>query len=49
MASRLGTVTDVLNRTLRKLAEQGMILVERRQIQLLDSAGLKRIAQIDEK
>lgn len=49
MASRLGTVTDVLNRALRKLVEQGMILVERRQIQLLDSAGLKRVAQIVEK
>ena len=45
MASRLGTVPDVLNRALRKLAEKEMIYVERHQIQILDKEGLKTIAQ----
>ena len=43
-----GTVPDVLNRSLRKLAEDGMIRVERHQIQILDKEGLKAIAQVIE-
>ncbi len=46
MASRLGTVPDVLNRALRKLAEEGMLHVERHQIQILDKEGLRAIAQM---
>jgi len=42
-------VTDVVNRALRKLAGQGLLRVERRQIQILDAEGLKRIAQIVER
>lgn len=45
MSSRLGTVPDVLNRALRKLAEKEMIRVERHQIQILNKEGLKSIAQ----
>ena len=45
MSSRLGTVPDVLNRALRKLAEKKMIRVERHQIQILDKEGLKTVAQ----
>ncbi len=41
MASRLGTVPDVLNRALRKLADDHLILVERHQIQILDRTGLE--------
>ena len=48
MASRLGTVPDVVNRTLRKLAEAGILRVERHQIQILDKDGLVAIAQIIE-
>jgi CRP/FNR family transcriptional regulator len=48
MASRLGTVPDVVNRALRKLSEQGLIHVERHQIQILNREELKRIAQIVE-
>lgn len=48
MSSRLGTVPDVLNRALRKLAEKEMIRVERHQIQILDKEGLKSIAQTAE-
>ncbi len=45
MAARLGTVPDVVNRALRKLAEGGLIHVERRQIRILDEEGLRNIAQ----
>jgi CRP/FNR family transcriptional regulator len=48
LASRLGTVPDVVNRALRKLAELGMIHVERHQIQILNREGLKTIAQLVE-
>jgi CRP/FNR family transcriptional regulator len=48
MASRLGTVPDVVNRALRKLAGQGLIHVERHQIQILDQEGLKTVAQMAE-
>lgn len=46
MAARLGTVPDVVNRALRKLAEEGLIHVERRQIQILDREGLRITAQV---
>jgi CRP/FNR family transcriptional regulator len=44
MAARIGTVPDVLNRALRKLAEDGLIHVERHQIQILDRLGLEERA-----
>lgn len=40
MAARLGTVTEVLSRTLRKLTEDGLIRVSRHQIQILDPKEL---------
>lgn len=46
MAARLGTVPDVLNRALRKLAEDGLIQVARHQIQIIDRKGLEEIARI---
>ena len=46
MAARLGTVPDMVNRALRKLAERGLIGVGRQQIQILDKEGLKAIAQL---
>lgn len=48
IASRLGTVPDVINRTLRKMSEDGIITVARQQIQILDPDTLKRIAQVME-
>lgn len=48
MASRLGTVQDVVNRALRKLSDGGLIHVERHQIQILDKEGLRTIAQTAE-
>lgn len=46
IAARLGTVPDVVNRTLRKMSEEGVILVERHQIQILNADTLKVIAQV---
>ena len=46
IAARLGTVPDVVNRALRKLSEDGVIAVERHQIQILDAEALKRMAQV---
>lgn len=40
MAVRLGTVRDVLGRTLRSLEEAGLLRVERQRIIVLDLAGL---------
>jgi CRP-like cAMP-binding protein len=48
MASRLGSVPDVVNRALRKLSEEGLIHVERHQIRILDQEGLRHIAQVVE-
>jgi len=48
MAARLGTVPDVVNRALRKLVEEGLIQVERRQIHILDPDRLRNIAQVIE-
>jgi CRP-like cAMP-binding protein len=44
MAARLGTVPDVLNRALKKLADEGLIQVQRQQIRILDREGLQRKA-----
>jgi CRP/FNR family transcriptional regulator len=41
MASRLGTVPDVLSRALRKLSNEGLVSVSRHQIQILDREGLR--------
>ncbi|HMQ55555.1 MAG TPA: Crp/Fnr family transcriptional regulator [Anaerolineae bacterium] len=45
MAARLGTVPDVLSRMLRSLAEEGIIRLERREIQILDAAKLEMKAR----
>jgi CRP/FNR family transcriptional regulator len=48
MAARLGTVLDVVNRALVKLADEGLIQVERHQIQILDLAALRERAMLAE-
>jgi CRP/FNR family transcriptional regulator len=48
MASRLGTVLDVLNRALHSLANEGLIEVERHRIRILDREGLKKRAMLEE-
>jgi CRP-like cAMP-binding protein len=47
MASRLGTVPDVLNRALRTLADEGLIRVARHQIQVLDADALAAKAMLE--
>ena len=47
LASQLGTVLDVLNRTLRQLVEQGLIRVERHQIEILDRESLEAKTIVD--
>ncbi|HEX6305256.1 MAG TPA: Crp/Fnr family transcriptional regulator [Anaerolineales bacterium] len=47
MAARIGTVPDVLNRALRQLAEQGLIRVDRKRIEILDRVGLEEKARVD--
>jgi len=47
IAARLGTVPDVVNRALRSLGHAGLIKVERRQIHILDKAGLEAKAGLD--
>lgn len=42
IASRLGTVPDVLNRALRKLEDEGIIEVTRHRIKILDSERLRQ-------
>ncbi len=44
LASRLGTVPDVIQRALRGLENDGFITVERRQIHILDRQALTEIA-----
>jgi CRP-like cAMP-binding protein len=46
MAARLGTVPEVLNRALRSLTEEGLIQIERHQIQILDRKGLETKAML---
>ncbi|NLF01394.1 MAG: Crp/Fnr family transcriptional regulator, partial [Anaerolineales bacterium] len=47
MASRLGTVPDVLHRALHSLADAGLIEIRRQQICILDRAGLENRALSD--
>ena len=47
IASRLGTVPDVVSRTLRKMVEQGLIEISRSEIRILDRPGLEDVAVIE--
>lgn len=47
MAARLGTVLEVLNRALHRLADEGLIEVDRHQIRIRDREGLKDKALIE--
>jgi CRP/FNR family transcriptional regulator len=47
IAAQLGTVPDVLNRALRSFAAQGLIKVDRQQIQILDEEHLSLIAGLE--
>ncbi len=47
MAARLGTVLDVLNRALRSLVEEGLIVVERHQIRIVNRQALEKKAMLE--
>jgi CRP/FNR family transcriptional regulator len=46
LASRLGTVPDVLSRVIRELTKAGLIAMDRQSIRILDRAGLRERAMI---
>jgi len=48
IASQLGTVLDTLNRALRSLSTEGLILVERHEIRILDREGLRSKALLSD-
>lgn len=48
MAARLGTVLDVVNRTLNSLENDGLISVERDKIQILDCRLLEKLANLED-
>lgn len=47
LANHLGTVPNVLHRTLKMLEKEGLIKVERQQIKILDAHGLGQRASLD--
>jgi CRP/FNR family transcriptional regulator len=46
LAARIGTVPNVLNRTLKQFSEEGLIRVDRQKIRILSPERLAAIAQI---
>jgi CRP/FNR family transcriptional regulator len=46
IASRLGTVPDVVSRTLRKLSDRGLIQIGKQEIRILDRQELEMTARI---
>jgi CRP/FNR family cyclic AMP-dependent transcriptional regulator len=47
IAARLGTVPDVISRSLRKLANQGLIQIDRHTIRILDRPKLVALAKLE--
>lgn len=47
IASRLGTVPDVVSRTLRKLSDRGLIQISRQEIKIVDRSALEALAMVD--
>jgi CRP/FNR family transcriptional regulator len=45
LAERAGTVREIAGRALRRLAEEGMVRLERGRVIVLDPAGLKRVVE----
>ena len=48
LAARLGTVPDVLSRTLRTLVDGGLITMDRHEIHILQRQALERLAAVQE-
>jgi CRP/FNR family transcriptional regulator len=47
LASRLGTVREVISRNLSRFQSEGLLRVDKRQITVLDAAGLEREAETE--
>jgi CRP/FNR family transcriptional regulator len=47
MAHRLGTVREVISRNLSRFQAEGLLRVQRREIEILDRAGLEREAETE--
>jgi CRP/FNR family transcriptional regulator len=45
LAERAGTVREIAGRVLRRLAEEGLVRLERGRVIVLDAAGLERVMQ----
>lgn len=44
LADELGTVREMVSRVLKSFEEQGLVVLGREQVEILDAAGLRRIA-----
>ena len=44
LADELGSVREIVTRLLKSFAEQGMVSLGREQIEIVDPAGLRRVA-----
>lgn len=44
LADELGSVREIVSRLLKGLAEQGLVALSREQVEILDPAGLRRLA-----
>jgi CRP/FNR family transcriptional regulator len=47
LAARIGTISETLSRTFRKLQQQGLLRVERSRVTLLDCGRLREVAEGD--
>jgi CRP-like cAMP-binding protein len=47
LAARIGTISETLSRTFRKLQQQGLLHVERNRVTLLDCRRLREVAEGD--
>jgi CRP/FNR family transcriptional regulator len=47
LASRLGTVREVVSRNLSRFQSEGLIRMEKRQVKLIDPDGLEREAEME--
>ena len=47
LASRLGTVREVVSRNLSRFQSEGLIRIEKRQVKLIDPEGLEREAEME--
>ena len=46
LAARAGTVREIVGRTLRQMADEGLVALKRGQVLVLDAPGLERAAEI---